>query len=213
MSNLTTDTSFIKPYFIEELGEEGLTSHDVAKSLQISVKHVHERIKRSFEEDCKNIPSWRLVAVATTIDSGTYAERQGISYLLNTAAAKAFVATYRNKIGLSYLNYLFGCEAIVHKEIPLLRAQLDTMAKQLQQARLLLDSTKKPHHNKGTMLVPTMINTLYGEEVEYRRVPKDRPVPNLTRMEGEVKQLTTLAKGMIAKIDRLSTEIAKERRR
>lgn len=78
---------------------------------------------------------------------------------------------------------------------------------------ILLDSPKKPHHLKNTVLVPVSVSTMFGPELEYHRVPKDSEIySDLAYKEGELKRLASCANGMSKKIDRLAREIALMRR-
>lgn len=107
MTATTTETRFVKPHFIEELGEEGLTLHEVAQSLQIQFKHAKEALE-------KNINDYSLVEISAYVDKGPIRGTVEVSsYALTTDDAKFFVAKYNNEIGKSYLRYLLQCEKAV----------------------------------------------------------------------------------------------------
>ena len=104
---IVPEVSFVKPHFIKELGEEGLTLHEVAKSINIEFKHAKEKIERMIEKG-------RItVAVYTTSN-----ETNGLdvkSYYLNTDNAKFFVAKWDSDIGDAYTKFLIQCEKAVEK--------------------------------------------------------------------------------------------------
>lgn len=116
MSNITVSNSFVKPHFIEELGEEGLYAHEIAKALGGELKRVHEKLKRG-KWHSGVVQEWRVVVYTSSNDSNGLPIE---SYALNTAAAKAFVARWESNIGDAYLNFLFHCEA----EIPQLKERV-----------------------------------------------------------------------------------------
>jgi hypothetical protein len=129
---LAAKSVFIKPRFIDTLGEEGLTAKDIAESLGVPLDHVHRKIKRGWLDDKS------LIFKATSFDALN--ENNGLqfkTYALDTMSAKAFVARWKNAIGDSYLSFLFGCERLVMEERPLLLNRI----KELEESqRLILES-------------------------------------------------------------------------
>jgi len=109
MTDLTRDPNFVTPHYIEELGEEGLTLHEVAASLGIQFGHAKEALE-------KNINEYSMVGISSYVNKGPIRGMVEVqSYALNTIDAKCFVARYQNDIGRGYLRYLLQCERIVHK--------------------------------------------------------------------------------------------------
>jgi hypothetical protein len=108
--SMTTDiipgTNFVAPHFIPELGEEGLTLHEIAKSLGIEFKHA----KAAYE---KNINDYSGVEISAP--SGNPVNPVVLSYALNTEDSKFFVSGYNNAVGKAYRRYLIQCEKVVMK--------------------------------------------------------------------------------------------------
>lgn len=95
--------SFVAPHYISELGEEGLTLHEIAQSLGIEFKEA----KRVLE---KNINDYMTVEISTVVNRGFMGQQETSSYALTTEDAKFFVAGYNNDIGKSYRRYLIRYE-------------------------------------------------------------------------------------------------------
>lgn len=108
MSQLSLQqSSFVQPHFIEALGEEGLTLHEVAQSLDIEFKEA----KRVLE---KNLSDYTAVEFSTQQEiqevTGHSYNRTVNSYYLTIEDAKFFVAGYNNETGKAYRRYLIDCE-------------------------------------------------------------------------------------------------------
>lgn len=106
MTEALIHSNFIAPHYIDELGEEGLTLHEIAKSLDITFGHA----KAAYE---KNINDYSGIEISTP--SGNPVNPTVLSYALTTEDAKFFVAGYNNDIGKAYRRYLIQCEKAVHK--------------------------------------------------------------------------------------------------
>lgn len=106
MTEALIHSNFVAPHYIEELGEEGLTLHEIAKSLGITFGHS----KAAYE---KNISDYSGIEISTP--SGNPVNPTVLSYALTTEDAKFFVAGYNNDIGKAYRRYLIQCEKAVHK--------------------------------------------------------------------------------------------------
>ena len=87
---IQVESNFVKPYFIEELGEEGLTAHDIAKALGVNVREVHKKCRRMLASKKPSV--FAPVPYGTTVFTGTYREKKIEPFLFVTNAAKAFVA-------------------------------------------------------------------------------------------------------------------------
>lgn len=112
MNEALAHSNFIAPHYIEELGEEGLTLHEIAQSLGIQFKHAKEALE-------KNLSDYNAVEISTQqeiqeVTGFTYARKVN-SYALTTEDAKFFVAGYNNAIGKAYRRYLIQCEKAVHR--------------------------------------------------------------------------------------------------
>jgi hypothetical protein len=154
-----------------------------------------------FEEDSNDIDR-----------SVIYMTRDGFSIL-----AFGFVGKAALEWKLNFLEAFNKMEAFIKEKIPQLEAhnkQLLSKIRQLESQQFFLEGPKKPHGNKGTVTIPVQVNTLFGPEIEYKRVPKNSDYHSeLTYKEGEVKRLTQLVNGMMQKMDILAREMALLRRK
>jgi len=101
---------------------------------------------------------------------------------------------------------------VIKNKLPMLEERV----KQLESEKntLLLESPKKPHHLKNTVMVPVSVNTLFGPDIEYHRVPRNSDrYSDLSYKEGELKRLSSCLGGMAKKIDYLTREVALLRRK
>ena len=112
MNTLAPTDRYVKPYYIGELGCEGLSSIDIAKAVGVELKVINQKIERPAFRDM--LANNRYVLVTTVTKSETRG-RPGKLFQLETKAAKALVATYESPTGYSYLDFLFNCEAVVEK--------------------------------------------------------------------------------------------------
>ena len=106
--SLTTQvqSNFVEPHFIEELGEEGLTLHEIAKSLQIEFKHIREKLVDRKHIEKLNIVKLQYAAIATYNENNKLID----SFAFSVDAAKFIVAKYDNELGDSYTAFLIQCE-------------------------------------------------------------------------------------------------------
>ena len=167
----------IKPYFIEELGCEGLTNYDIAQSTGRPVKVINQMLSRPvFRTLCKT-NGYQLVT-SVTYSGGV--GRPGKLILLETLAAKAAIATGSWKECFKYLHFLFGCEYFKEVEAPRLAAQIEELRTIIEQQALELDTAKKVRPIKRLAAPKTAVITelitvsagLYGEDVIERHLAK-----------------------------------------
>jgi hypothetical protein len=129
---LSAKPAFIKPTYFESLGEEGLTAKDIADSLGVGLRSVHQKIKRQWDEEKDQ--DFRVITNVIANDSNGLPVE---SYVFTTMAAKAFVARWRSDVGDSYLKFLLQCEKAVLNEMPRLLNRI----KELEESqRLILES-------------------------------------------------------------------------
>lgn len=118
---------------------------------------------------------------------------------------------------LCFLEAFNKMEKFIVEKVPALERtirDLEVKVKELERRPLYLEEAKKPHGNKGTVLVPVTVTTLFGQDVEYHRVPKNSDgFSDLSYKEGELKRLTQLVGGMAKKMDSLAREVAYLRRK
>ena len=88
-------------------------------------------------------------------------------FALNTAASKAFVATYQNQVGIAYLDFLLNCEAVIPKlesMIKDLKQKLEVHeAQTIQDNKKLLKAVKK-----GMILAPIYEKAALHDVLELR---------------------------------------------
>lgn len=100
--------SFVKPHFIEELGDDGLTAEEIATSLGARPDKVREKLRSGISPTLKSLNL--LIRRMKNINGLEYDE-----FFLSTAAAKFFVARYDNVIGDGYLEYLIRLDMAVER--------------------------------------------------------------------------------------------------
>jgi hypothetical protein len=159
MDNRLEKSGYVKPYPQEVLnGELGVNSSDIAKSLGVPVENVRKKIKRG---KYANIPD--LLAIPYGITS-KYNGLEFTEYAFNIRAAKAFVARWSNQTGDHYLNYLFDCEEIAEKHVPILKSTIDSLMRKLTRRRKTYIQVPKVRH----------LIDIFGEvytEVTYEKIP------------------------------------------
>jgi hypothetical protein len=165
MTGHSVSVNFSKPHFIVELGEEGLTSLEIAASLGVEHRDVLQKLRRG-KWISHNCLIFKYAAYTTYNQNNKLVD----VYALNVPAAKAFVARWSNLAGDGYLAFLFECERVVTEEVPKLR---QLVAKLQQQW--------KPKHKglprgrpKGTIDVPVEVSTLFGSQIEWVTVFKEQ---------------------------------------
>jgi len=148
---------FVKPYFIAELGTEGLMSSDIAMALGVEHRSVLEKLRRkSWAKSAK----WRCIVL--TIHN-SFNNRSYEAFAFDKRAAKAFVARWGNETGDSYLDFLFDCEEFIEEGIPKLQAQLDLLRKEIE----ALKAPKKKEIAGWTVTITKgvrRIRDIFGEE-------------------------------------------------
>jgi len=105
MPDMQVSSNFVKPHFIEALGEEGLTSVEIAQALGAR----HDNVRR-------HILTLEKLDQGFTQKRGKPLDQGGRPVevlLVPTIEAKMVVAQYRNKVGLGYLRFLIQCEAAI----------------------------------------------------------------------------------------------------
>lgn len=106
MSKSLIESSFVTPHYIEELGEEGLTAADIAKSLGTEAKNVRKKLNsRDFIARIESQGFKVAIVTLKNINGVGYEE-----YMLDVAAAKFFVGKYDSPQGDAYLAFLIRLE-------------------------------------------------------------------------------------------------------
>lgn len=96
--SIVVHSNFVKPYFIEELNQEGLSSEDIANSLGVH----HRSIIRSLERRSALIPEFTSVRIKKS------GKRSVL--LLTSKLVQAFLVRRRGVVAKEYLFFLFEVE-------------------------------------------------------------------------------------------------------
>jgi|LakMenE01Jun11ns_1017448.scaffolds.fasta_scaffold9958691_18 hypothetical protein len=183
---MTDLTIQIKPYYIDEIGCDGLSNHDIAQCLGASVGHINRKIKTILSI----IPELSPIGIPTTRKGST------AKIYLPTHTAKLIVAKYDNKIGLGYLRFLLMCEKIAQERINSIEAPYKPK---------LLDKPKTARITESVQ----KIDTLFGETIFKRtmtRVSEEMLTP-LERLQAKRFNLILQAEGVMRKVKKLEAEI------
>ena len=129
-------SSYVEPYFIRELGCEGLTAADIAKSLSSEVSVVRRKLtSRGFLDRIKR-QGYQALPIGF-VNKGNGLEFT--EYVLDIDASKFFVGKYDSETGDDYLAFLITLEKKVNefdvltRHDPILRSIAETQRLRLQQ--------------------------------------------------------------------------------
>ena len=134
-TQLVTTAEFIQPHFIEELGCEGLTASEVARSLGQDPKVFRTNFKRSFESRLNNLKLGMVSIDTFNANNVAYTE-----YAFSIEAAKWLVGKSNTDAGDKYLAYLIQIEANaqqVASDFTSLSPQLQVMIQQEKELKRL----------------------------------------------------------------------------
>ena len=159
MNQITVSDNKIKPYFIEALGCEGLSSMDIARSLNLNHKVVLQRFHRKhFKKLCNDVGFILASRCAEVKTRG----RPSKIYLLETNAAKAFVATHGSLEGHKYLQFLIACEQVVLEELPKLLEQIKAYKARIAQLETPMKQKTLSGSRKDMLPVPVYAEDMFG---------------------------------------------------
>lgn len=120
MEVIKTENEFVAPHFIDELGEDGLTLHEVSRGLQATHQHVRDRLE--------NLIRKGAISLAHAITCPN--ETNGLpvnSYVLTVEDSKMLAASYDNEAGFGYRRFLIQCEKKLKEVLtPKLPSHLET---------------------------------------------------------------------------------------
>jgi hypothetical protein len=152
-------SGFVEPYPQTALGgEPGLTAADIAESLGVEAKAIRKKIRR---DKYAKLPEFKAVPYGTLNDINglEYTE-----YVFSVRAAKAFVARWASQTGDGYLNYLFDCEQIAEKQVPIMQSVIDAFRRKLTRKRQSYIRVPRIH------MMVDIFGTPYAE-VSFDKVP------------------------------------------
>lgn len=194
-------SSHIKPHFIKELNEDGLLAYDIAKSLKARPDDIRKKIRKYFFSG-QEISQYCRAAEFSAPNNSNGLHTKEIA--LNLRAAKVFIATYRNKIGVSYLDFLFECERVATELTPKIMLELEQLKKQLQAAEAsLINGTKqlKKASKKGMVIAPQYYHNIFGNiEIKWEMRQKEL-LNEIEIIKAKERQLRKTLNGMVKKLE------------
>lgn len=191
MSNQLTQSEnqpFVKPYYIEELGCEGLSAKDIAISLDADPSKVRRKLAdRGFLDRLKT-QSFQALPIGLPNETNGL---QYTEYYLDVNAAKFFVAKYDSELGDAYLAYLIRLENAYNEgKLKPVSARQEALS-QIKTDLEVFSLFKVPEHLAQIEAVKAA-KTLLG--VDYSRALELSPVQNNIKQEEEMLEPTELAK-------------------
>lgn len=197
----------------------------VDERIMVSSKEVAERFEKRHDNVLRDIrelqvpDNFRLLNFEEIYDKDTYGRDQQVINMTRdgfTILAFGFTGEKALQWKLSFLDAFNKMEQVILEQLPAIQAENDELRKanfQLTQQIMMLPAPKKPHGNKNTVIVPVQVNTLFGPEIEYKRVPKNSPnFSEITYKEGELRRVNNLMSGYVKKSGTLQNDIANLRR-
>ena len=179
MKDIIVSGQFVKPYFIEDLGCEGLSLKDIALSLGIEYKHAKEAYD-------KNQSDYSGVDISTP--TGNPVKPFALVPHLTADDAKFFATQSRTPSGKGYCRYLIECEKVVDvlaECSPELRylikmdVEQKRQAKELAQVQATLQATGSSLQD--ATLTSSQIQALEVLFSEMRKVSNDHKVVSRTK--------------------------------
>lgn len=203
--------SFVKPHYIEELGEEGLTAAEIAKAMGVEVDNVRQKLNRGWAERTKRRNSFILSNVMMKNINGL----EFYEWVLNTKAAKKFVGQYQSDAGDAYFEFLLECEDVAVKLYPQVVRELKASRQEeynLRQRLKELPAAKKPHGNKGRVWASNPQIDVFGNLTTQTQKLLPEQTSSISRKEGLAIALGRISSGMSKKSSTLMQEVSTERR-
>ena len=191
---ISTKVQFKKPYYIEVLGEEGLTARDIADALDINLFHAHEKIKREQKESKSLI--FKYIVYTFYNENNLLVE----TYAMNIMTAKAFVARWKNHIGDSYLKFLFECEKVATELMPLLLDENKLLKEKLSLAEYsAIKNSKKllKKQKQGLILAPVYERNIFDlMELRWEMRQKET-LDEISKLKAEIRHNQKVMKGLV----------------
>lgn len=139
-TDLVVPSHCCAPHYIEELGCDGLTAEDIARSLKTSVNNVRRKLREG-NTDLLKLLNYQI-RLMKNINGVEYED-----YYLSTPAAKVFVARYENETGDAYLEYLIRLDMAVERRCKEYEAAYLMQAKNVLRLQTALTETKEEYRN------------------------------------------------------------------
>lgn len=189
---LVNEPKAVKPYYIEELGCEGLSTRDIAHSVGEELKVLNQKFLRpNFQKRCSVCKYSTVTAV--TEENQYVTER---IHFLETRAAKALVAVLESENGYLYLDFLLECERLVLEEVPHLIAERDAYkakVMEIEQQIYRLTQKRIPGRKAGQIAVPIYDKDMFGHEhiIRYEMKTKEE-VDEISYLRGQLRHMQTV---------------------
>lgn len=199
-------SDYVKPFFLDEAGFEGLSSQDIAKSLRVLHHHVTEKILRNEDFLIKS-----GFHVYTWNDNQTKG-RKGKSYFVSTDTAKYLVASWSSNLGAAYFRFLLECERVATNLVPTLAAKLQDAERRVEELQNTIQKPRtllpKPKTARITQSVVRM-DGIMGEPVYRRHMTRvdDKILTPIERLDAKRLNLILQAEGCLRKAKKLEDEI------
>lgn len=199
---LDTNSRYARPSPREELGGElGLTSEQIAESLEAEHHHVRQAILDLDEEDVEFHREAEKLQVSKI-------GRPKQVLVVSADDAKMIVARYRNKHGRGYLRFLIKCEKVALESVPQLLKEISRLNAENHDLRSRLPQKNMKQlqapTRKGMACVPVEQINLFGEVVVtgWQWVEESR-VPEHRRLRAQARLLALQSEGAIHRSNEL----------
>ncbi len=197
----------------------------VEDKIMVSSKEVADKFGKRHDNVLRDIESlqvpdnFRLLNFEEVLEKDSQDIDRPVVYMTRdgfTILAFGFTGKKALQWKLGFLEAFNKMETTIREQLPALRAENEALRRnnfELTQKIMMLPSPKKEHGNKNTVIVPVAVNTLFGTEIEYKRVPKgSNSFSDMTYKEGEFKRISNIMTGMMKKINRLGEELSRLRK-
>jgi Rha family phage regulatory protein len=204
---------------------ETISITKIEDRLMVSSKEVAEKFGKEHFNVLKDIRElqvsdlFRLLNFEVTSEKDSQGIDRKVVYMTKDGfflLAFGFTGKKALQWKLGFLEAFNKMEHTILEQLPLLKLEIESLKRnnfELTQKIMMLPAPKKPHGNKDTVIIPVQVNTLFGTEIEYKRVPKQsKNYSDMTYKEGELKRLSNIMKGMISKVNNLADELSRLRR-
>jgi Rha family phage regulatory protein len=198
---------------IEQNGTPAVSSREVARKFFKEHKHVLRSIRAIHADltpEDSSVQFWTHKNQTLTGDetSEVFMSRDAFSLL-------AFGFTGRE--AMVWKKKFLAAFNKMEQKIPELLERISDL--EMERQALLNGSQQslpeaKKGHTKGMVLVPVMVDTMFGQELQWQKAARDDDrFSDLSRMEGQIKLMMNCMAGMQRKIQELTDRIAIARRK
>ena len=172
-------------------GKEGLTSIEIALSLNAEHKHVRDNIRSLMERDAEFKLS--VVRDNSGYDTGKRGPKQ-IVYVMPTEEAQLVVAKYDNDIGRSFLRHLLRFHSMGRELIPKMVDEIAHLRQRL--AETVQPKRRRLADGRKMVLVPVYTLNLWNERTLSHKewVLEEDAAPDVV-LDGKIRHLHLVSLG------------------